>query len=91
MKSVDTLDILHKIYYPLFYELTTMSCDTEAMNTNSVKVQSDKNKAASKDINWLTQEGKMPTKSYCIYLKMGETSLKAVSRVLIFALYHFIQ
>lgn len=67
-----------------------MSCDTKAMNTNSVKVQSDKNKAASKDINWLTQEGKMPTKSYCIYLKMGETSLKAVSRVLIFALYHFI-
>lgn len=51
MKSVDTLDILHKIHYPLFYELTTMSCDTKAMNTNSVKVQSDKNKAASKDIN----------------------------------------
>lgn len=52
MKSVDILDILHKIHYPLFfYELTTMSCDTEAMNTNSVKVQSDKNKTASKDIN----------------------------------------
>lgn len=67
-----------------------MSCDTEAMNTNSVKVQSDKNKTASKDINWLTQEGKMPTKSYCIYFKMGETSLKPVSRLLIFALYHFI-
>lgn len=49
MKSADTLNILQKIHYVLCLkvQITTKSYDIKAMNTNSVKVQSDKKETTS--------------------------------------------